>query len=238
MVSASLVSQQLPLSLGLRPTKRLIDFLPGDNAALLAAMASVLSGNESQLFLWGPACSGRTHLLLGACAAAEDQGLQVTYIPLLQHEQLAVDLLEGMENLDLLALDDIQSVAQDPQWELAVFNLYNRARERTTRMLFAGDTGPATLPLALPDLRTRLAWGLTFQLQPLDDTGKQHLLAREAKQRGMELPEGAARYILTHCKRDLSNLIRLLDDLDRASLAAKSKLTLRFVRNHVRGEIN
>ncbi len=224
---------QLPLSLGLPSAKRLADFLPGSNAPLLAALTTLLSGTVSQLFVWGPPCSGRTHLLLGACAAAEDRGLRVAYLPLLDNARLAVELLEGMENLDLLAFDDIQGVAQNRRWETALFNLYNRARERSARLLFSGDAGPASLPLALADLRTRLAWGVTYQLQPLDDLGKQRLLEREANRRGMELSEGVARYILTHCARNLSHLIRLLDELDRASLAAQRRLTLRFVREYL-----
>lgn len=229
------MNQQLPLSLRLHPTKRLSDFIPGNNAAVLAAITSLLNNSESQLFLWGPACSGRTHLLLGACAVAEDQGLRVAYLPLLERDQLSIDLLEGMEHLDLLAFDDVQGIAQDPQWELAVFNLYNRAREQSARILCAADTGPATLALALPDLRTRLAWGLTLQLQPLDDADKQQLLEQAAALRGMDLSAGVAHYMLTHCQRDLSNLIQLLDDLDLASLAAKKKLTLHFVRNYLQG---
>ena len=225
---------QLPLHLVPRPRLGLDDWLPGENHQALASLRQLLEpGGPPQLFLSGPPGSGRTHLLLGLCGLAEAGGLRAAYLPLGQAATLAPEMLEGLEQLDLIAMDDVQAIAGDAPWEEALFHLYNRAREAGCRRLFAADRGPAALPLALPDLRTRLAWGLSYQLRPLDDAGKRELLAREAGRRGLELPEEVARYIVARHRRDTASLLALLERLDHDSLVAKRPLTLPFVRERL-----
>jgi DnaA family protein len=99
--------------------------------------------------------------------------------------------------------------------------------------LFSADCGPAALPLGLPDLRTRLAWGLTLAIAPLDDAGRQELLQALAARRGLELPIEVARYLLERAPRHPKDLVSLIDALDRASLAEQRRLTVPFVREHL-----
>ncbi len=229
------MTAQLPLALGLRPRMRLEDFVAGANAGVLAACADLLDGRHAQLYLAGPRHSGRSHLLLGVCDAAERRGLSSGYLPMGSYRDLPPAAVEGMDDLDLLAVDDVDAIAADPAWEATLFALYNRCRERGTRLLFAADRGPASLAVRLPDLRSRLAWGLNFQLAPLDDAGRLELLTREAARRGLSLPAEVARYLLARCPRDPGRLIALVERLDAAALAAQRRLTVPFVRELVRG---
>ena len=79
-------------------------------------------------------------------------------------------------------------------------------------------------------LRTRLAWGLVYQLRPLSDGEKAQHLRAEAARRGLRLPEEVVGYLLTRFPRDLPSLNGVLDALDRYSLAAKRSVTLPLVR--------
>ena len=227
------MNRQLPLEIRLRAGKRLQDYLPGENLAVMAALESLQNGRDTQVFIAGPRASGRTHLLLGLCSALEASARQAAYLPLAERDRYAVGLLEGMEQVDLIAVDDIDAIAGDSEWENALFHLYNRARALDKAMVFTADRGPAALRLLLPDLRTRLAWGLSFQLQTLCDRDKQALIVRQARQRGLELPSEAAAYILSHYKRDTGQLVNLIDELDQAALAAKRRLTLPFIRDYL-----
>ena len=139
-------------------------------------------------------------------------------------------MLEGLERADLVCLDDVDALAGAQEWEQAVFALYNGLREHGGRLLAAGPVPPAALPLELEDLRTRLAWGLVYQLQPLDDEDKLRGLQQRARERGLELPDAVARYLLQRCRRDMASLLHCLDELDRASLAAQRRLTIPFVK--------
>jgi DnaA family protein len=209
----------------------LADFIAGDNASVLAALtAARTGGGERLIFLAGPAGSGRTHLLSGQCAESEQHGARCAYLPLRDHDRLAPDLLQGLETLDLIAIDDIDAIAGDAVWEQALFVLFNRCREGRTQLLFSADRGPAALPLTLPDLRTRLAWGLTLALKPLDDPGRVALLQSLAARRALALPQEVARYLVERAPRHPKAMADMVDQLDRASLAYQRRLTIPFVR--------
>ncbi len=70
------------------------------------------------------------------------------------------EVLDGMEHLSLVCIDNIECVAGDELWEMAIFDLYNRILESgKTRLLITGDRPPRQLNLGLPDLASRLDWG-------------------------------------------------------------------------------
>lgn len=225
------MSAQLPLALSLRHAPDLDDFVVGGNRAVLQALRRALEpAGEPLLYLFGPPGCGRSHLLMGQCAAAERRGMRSVYLPLGAHAELTPQMLEGLETVDLVACDDVHAIAGDTDWEQALFGLFNRCRERGTRMLFSADRGPAALALALPDLRSRLAWGLTLGLQPLDDAGRLELLQALARRRGLPLPDEVARYLLQRTARHPRDLVRITQELDQASLAEHRRLTIPFVR--------
>jgi DnaA family protein len=224
------MNPQLPLSLDLRARQRLADFVPGANGAVVAACEALLAGRTEQLYLSGPPASGRSHLLLGVCESAARRGQSCAYLPMASYRALPVSAVEGMDDLEVLAIDDVDTVAGDAAWEGALFALYNRARARGTRLLFTAARGPGAIDIALPDLRSRLAWGVAFQLTPLDDAGRLELVTREAARRGLTLPEEVGRYLLTRCPRDPGQLLDVMARLDREALAAQRRLSLPFVR--------
>ena len=229
------MNRQLPLALRVQTAPSLNDFVMGTNRTLPDALSAMLvDGNDALLFLFGPPGCGRTHLLTAQCARAERHGLQCAYLPLAEHADLAPSMLLALETRDLIAIDDIHRIAGLDVWETALFGLFNRCRERGTRLLFSADCGPAALPIDMPDLRSRLAWGLTLAIKPLDDAGRQTLLQRLAEQRALELPDEVADYLLTRTPRHPNDLIKLVDRLDQAALAAqRQKLTIPFVRDFV-----
>ena len=196
---------------------------------------SLAEQGEPLLYLSGPSGCGRTHLLTAQCALGEQHGLQCAYLPLAQYHELAPEMLQGLEALDLVAVDDVQAIAGHTAWEAALFALFNRCRDHKTRMLFSADRGPASLPIELADLRSRLAWGLTLAIQPLDDQGRLELLRSLAGRHALNLPDDVARYLLERTSRHPIDLVETVKRLDHASLAAQRRLTIPFVRNHLPG---
>jgi DnaA family protein len=228
------MSRQLPLDLSLRPPATLASFVPGDNLQALDVLRTLAEGTgESLVFLHGPAGSGRTHLLAGTCEHAVARGARCAYVPLREAPGLSPDLLNGLDDLDVVCIDDVDAIAGERDWEAALFRLFNALRDRGGRLVASADCPPAALPLALPDLRSRLGWGLTLGLRPLHDQALADALQRAAAARGMRLDADVARYILERCPRHLPRLLRLLDDLDRASLAAQRTLTIPFVKSRL-----
>jgi DnaA family protein len=137
-------------------------------------------------------------------------------------------------NPALLIADDVETLDENAQQRL--FVAINAAREAGPPVLAAGRRPPAQLALR-EDLRTRLAWGLVYQLKPLSDADKALHLRAEAARRGLRLPEEVVGYLLTRLPRDLPSLNSVLDALDRYSLAAKRPVTLPLVREALERKI-
>ncbi|WP_207062031.1 DnaA regulatory inactivator Hda [Motiliproteus sp. SC1-56] len=222
---------QLALSVGLRDDATLSNFYPGDNAlAVVAVRAAAEGGDEHFVFVWGPSGSGGTHLLQAACHAAAAVGRQSLYLPLDQVVAYGPQVLEGLESLELVCLDHLHAVAGDADWEEGLFHLFNRLRDAGCALLVAADAPPRRLRIRLPDLASRLSWGLVFQLHGLDDAGKVQALQLRAHARGIQLSEEAALYILHRSPRQMSALFALLERLDSASLSAKRRVTIPFIK--------
>jgi len=130
-------------------------------------------------------------------------------------------------NPGLVTADDVDGLDEPAQQRL--FAAINAAREGAPPVLAAGARPPAQLELR-EDLRTRLAWGLVYQLKPLSDAEKALHLRAEAARRGLRLSDEVVGYLLTRLPRDLPSLNAVLDALDRYSLAAKRPVTLPLVR--------
>ena len=224
---------QLPLSVQLRDDATFANFYSGSNGSLVNLLdLERARGMELEPFLYfyGPAGSGCSHLLQAACHQSTRLGLRSAYFPMDEMVDYPPRMLEGFDALDLICLDNIEEIAGHRLWEEAIFNLFNELRERGKRLLVAGHCPPRQLPLQLPDLVSRLSWGLVFQVQPLDDQEKIMALRLRAHLRGLELSDEVARFILNSSPRNMQSLFHVLSNLDGASLRAKRKLSIPFVK--------
>ena len=212
----------------------LADYIFGNNQALQDLLQQQREQhNQPLIYLTGPPGTGRTHLLLGQCQAAQAHGLQVTYLPCAQHTQWQPTLLQDLAQLDLIALDDIHCLAHQPDWEAALFHLYNQAYDQQCQLLVSATAPARALPLRLPDLRSRLSSGITYRLRPLTDPQHEQLLSQLAARQGLLLPAAVSHYLIQRYTRETSQLVRLMQHLNQASLVARRPLTVPFVRHQL-----
>jgi DnaA family protein len=223
---------QLPLNIQLPSVATFDSFVEGENNLLpeLLKQAAQQQG-ELQLYCWSEAGLGKTHLLQAACRFAVEKMRKAAYLPLAQLAVHPPAVLENLEFMHLICVDDVGSIASNSSWEHALFSLINRCRAQSCRLVFAADRNIQDLGLQLPDLVSRLGWGPVFQLRSLPDEGKLRVLQQRAQGRGMELPDSAGQYLLTHYPRELKFLCEQLDMLDRASLVEQRKLTIPFIKS-------
>ncbi len=230
MPHANPLVPQLPLALRFPPEQRLETYL-GDVSGVVARLQAVAEGDLSDvLYLQGGDGSGKTHLLLGACAAAEAAGRRPQYLSLARVSGHARDAFEGLEHADMVALDDLDAIGGAPDDEVALFDLHNRLLDAGVDLLYAAVATSAALPVRLPDLRSRLAQCTLVPLRTLDDAGRAAVLRQRASSRGLAFDDAALDWLLTRCSRDLSDLSALFDRIDQASLAAQRRITVPFLR--------
>ncbi len=218
---------QLILGVSLKDEATFENFYAGRNHELIATLKQAIKGvGEQIIYFYGAGGDGRTHLLQAACHEVP----RSVYLPLSQLIDLSPEILEELETLDLICVDDVDKIAGRANWEEAFFHLFNRARDAGKCLIVSANVPPKALKITLPDMVSRLTWGIVYQCHPLTDDEKLAALIMRADRWGMTLPEEVGRFILSHCPRHMSTLFAAMDALDKASLAAQRKLTIPFVK--------
>lgn len=223
---------QLPLGLALRDSARFNSYFPGQNLETLHGLQQSATGSgEALVYVVGAAGMGKTHLLQAACYDAAQSGRTTGYLPLQELLAFNATVFDDLEQLDLICIDDVSVIAGQDDWEHGFFDLFNRVRQSGGTLLIAGDKRPDQAGFSLPDLVSRLGWGVTYVLKPLDDEAVIAALDCRAQARGLQLPEETAQYLLRRFPRDLPTLFALFDTLDTASLIEQRRLTIPFVKS-------
>lgn len=225
------ITKQLPLQFEFRANQTFDDFFPGANLEIISHLKNSIAGKgERQIFLWGQSGLGKSHLLQACCQQAQSQQLSSFYFALSRSELPDPTLLTGLDMFDIVCLDNIEHLAGKPVWELAFFNFFNQHRDQGHTLILSASCPPNEIGIQLPDLKTRLNWGLTLKIQSLSDNDRITALIFKAGQMGFEISPQAGHFLLAHYDKDFSSLWPLLTKLDRASLAAKRKLTIPFLK--------
>lgn len=199
------------LLLGLAPEwiPTLENFVAGRNVELLSTLRHALTATQGErsLYLWGEAGSGKSHLLQAVIGQAQTAGQSAVYA-----------CAEVPEAAQVVAVDEVEKLNDAAQ--IALFALYNRQRESGGMLLVSGMQAPAFLALR-DDLRTRLGWGLVYQIHALSEDEKTQALQQHAQARGLVLSGEVTTYLLRHGRRDLPALLATLDALDEHCLRLK-----------------
>ncbi|MCQ8179839.1 DnaA regulatory inactivator Hda [Methylomonas sp. SURF-1] len=222
---------QIPLQFEFQTNQTFSSYYAGNNSEILDQLQKLATGGaEQQIYLWGETGSGKSHLLQACCQFATKANQEPFYLAIAPNRLPNPALLEGLEHLELVCLDNIQHIAGNPDWEHAFFNFYNAHRQANHRLLLAADCPPKYLSFELPDLKTRMGWGLTLKIQPLRDDQLIDALTHKARFLGFDIPPAVGRFLLKHYVHDMAALWLLLDKIDRATLAAQRKLTIPFLK--------
>ncbi|MFL0801908.1 MAG: DnaA regulatory inactivator Hda [Agarilytica sp.] len=234
---------QLSLGVTLNDDATFENFYAADEGAslLLESLASTardagktdLEGQS--MVIWGTQGCGLTHLLQGACHLACAEKRSVQYLPLRDIRGYAAeDICDGLGATQLVCLDGLDLICGNPAWEHALFHLYNQLRDAGHSLVMASHVSPPLLPIALPDLKSRILGSVVFHVHSLEDDDKQAALIMRAAARGLQMSAEVAKFILQRSSREMNNLFFLLNRLDECSMQQQRKLTIPFVKEVLR----
>jgi DnaA family protein len=213
--------KQIPLAIGHEALPTFDTYLNSANAAAVAHLRA-LSMPSAPVYLWGPAGSGKSHLLRALVHERQCAGERAGCFdaadpaPWVYQDGWLLVVVDRCEQLDA-------------ERQQAAFSLFIEAVDRGAQWAAAGRVPPVDLPLR-DDLRTRLAWGHVFALQPSSENETRAALRREADRRGIFLADEVMDYLLARSARDLGTLMQLLDRMDRFALARQRPVTVPLLR--------
>ena len=216
------LAYQIPLDIKLNAAATFDNFVSTHNEQLV----SLLQSAEPYVYFWASDSVGKSHLLQATC----QKYTKAIYLPLSDFELWQPEIFSGLEHYDLICLDDVASIAGQPLWEQALFNLFNRVRDEQKLLRISGNVAATQLPVGLKDLASRLSWGVSIQVQTLSDDEKILALSTRAQQKGFNLSDDVAAYLLKNCPRDMQSLFTILEQLDDASMQAQRRITIPFIK--------
>ncbi len=237
--------RQIALDLGHTPKPTLDNFIATGNENLIAVLKDIQrswqqaannqtasNADSKMIHLWGASGSGRTHLLSALQLQASELGINAY---LLNHESsmdewraCADVLIQNNQAPGLLCVDDIDHLSEFAQG--ALFRLHNLIREASQQYLITTSLAAASNLQIREDLKTRLVWGLVFQMHALSDSEKLQALEQAAAERGLQISSEVAPWLLKHFHRDMPSLMSLLEALDNYSLETKRAITLPLLK--------
>ncbi len=217
--------RQLALQIHSTAPPTLDNFIPGRNGEVLAALRDALASEDLTssphfLYWWGPAASGKSHLLQALAEQLRARGHQPHGI------DAKLPVMGGLAG-PLLLIDNVDRLSALHAEQ--VFHVWNAIHEQGGLLACTGNVAPAQLMLA-PELTSRLAWGAVYRLQTLDDADRRHALQERAQALGLPISQDVLDYLLVHSARDLRTLLDLLAALDDFSLAEQRPVTIPLVR--------
>lgn len=219
---------QLPLALELKPHASFDSLIAGPNDAAIEHVRRVAAGaRRESVWIYGSPNTGKSHLLAAACRAASDASLRPIYLALDPAGDPA--MLAQLDDVDVIALDDIHCVAGVPAWENALFAVFD-ARLQRGGLVVAAGSAPRECGFGLADLASRAAAAAIYRLGYLGDSDLQTAVIGHATRRGLGLEPAEAAYLLQRVSRDLGELTACLDRIDRYSLAAQRRITIPLLR--------
>ena len=140
------------------------------------------------------------------------------------------EVLDNLENSALICIDDVEYVASSMEWQMALFNLFNKCKDAGCRLVIASHLSVDEVEFELKDLHSRFKSGVCFVLPTFRDDDQRRMMQFRSTTRGLYLPDEVTLFLLNRLPRDTHGLMDALDILDKASPKEQRRLTIPFVK--------
>ena len=188
---------------------------------------------EDDLFLYGIAGTGKTFLLQSLCNHYTDCEKTSLYIPLNEVKEYGSSFLDSLEELDLICIDQIDSIAGDDIWEVAIFNLINNCLTSKCRLIFCSRLNPSSINFNLKDLFSRIKRIDHIELLPVSENNLRDAIRFITDLRSLEIGDSEIDYLMTHSTRSITNILEIIDELDLLSLKLKRRITIPLIKEFI-----
>lgn len=169
------------------------------------------------LFIYGASGLGKTHLLhaIGNETRANHKRASIVYQPA---DRFVSEFIQAIrfdkvqlfkdkyKNVDVLLVDDIQSIAGKDQTQEAFFHIFNTLYENNKQIIFTSDTYPREMTGITARLRSRLEWGLVADIGVPTIETRIAILARKADSSPHPIEQKVLEFIAAHAPSNVRQL--------------------------------
>ncbi|MFU2182063.1 chromosomal replication initiator protein DnaA [Streptococcus pluranimalium] len=214
------------------------NFVQGDEnrwaVAASMAVAEVPGTTYNPLFIYGGPGLGKTHLLnaIGNAVFNTNPNARIRYITaenfmneFTKHLRLNTmdELKENFRTLDVLLIDDIQSLPKkttNAGIQEEFFNTFNTLHANNKQIVLTSDRNPDHLNDLEDRLVTRFKWGLTVDITPPDFETRVAILTNKIQEYAFDFPNETIEYLAGQFDSNVRDLEGALKDI---SLVANFK---------------
>ena len=208
-------------------------FVSKNNSKTIQILKNILldSNNGVQIFIDDLGSNGKSYLLQAICNDFSNSSNSSIYIPMQEAINLDPSILEGVSELNLICIDDVDLINKRREWELALFNLINECYEKDCFLLLSGSVNKLE---AIPDLVSRIKKMETLRLEAINDDELLEATQAISKNLNVEISDKNMNYLINNSKRDIKTIFRTLSQLEKESLERKKSIGLNLIKEVIR----
>jgi len=208
-------------------------FVSKNNNKTIQVLKNILFSSDSgaQIFIDDLGSNGKSYLLQAICNDFSNSNNSSIYIPMKEAINLDTSILEGVSELNLICIDDVDQINKRREWEIALFNLINECYEKECLLLFSGSINKLE---AIPDLVSRIKKMEILRLEAIDDDELLEATQAISKNLNIEISDKNLNYLINNSRRDIKTIFRTLSQLEKESLERKKSIGLNLIKEVIR----
>ena len=203
-------------------------FVSKNNNKTIQILRNILLSPEKgdQIFIDDLGSNGKSYLLQAICNDFSNSNNSSIYIPMHEAINLEPSILEGVSQLNLICIDDVDLINKR-EWEIALFNLINECYEKECYLLLSGSISKLEV---IPDLVSRIKKMETLRLEAINDDELLEATQAISKNLNIEISDKNMTYLINNSKRDIKTIFMTLSQLEKESLERKKSIGLNLIK--------
>ena len=225
--------EQLHLNVQLDDSISLHKFISCDSTKdFLNILNNAIQDNSISNFylLWGNKGRGKSYVMQGLHRKYIEDSKQTFHFSFRDKKATSPEILMNLDSLEAVFIEDLELMEISEDWERAIFNLINGCYVSGTKIFLSSNLVSKDLPIRLKDLSSRLSSFTAIEVPEITEEEKIQALVQSSERKGLLLDDKTISYIISYTSRSLSDLLRLLNELDSFSLQKKKKISPSLVR--------
>ena len=204
-------------------------FISKNNNKTIQILKNILLNSDkvAQIFIDDQDSNGKSYLLQAICNDFSNSHNSSIYIPMKEAINLDPSILQGVSQLNLICIDDIELINNYGKWQIALFNLINECYEKESILLLSGSINKLE---AIPDLVSRIKKMEILKLEAINDDELLKATKAISKNLNIEISQKNMNYLINNSKRDIKTIFRTLSQLEKESLERKKSIGLNLIK--------